>query len=156
MESVTELFPGKDKRHYRTRVYATEQGHKDYANIKHRQQAISFENRAESGFEGYINPAMIRKEGEGVWAFGKPKHTSRIAIIFDAEPSRRKCVVVGVWDGKPGSGGRPPSAEAIVRRAEVLKVQGVKYVDSTEAGSAASRPEQDREGQVSVPGDWTS
>lgn len=95
MERVTEYFPGED---YATKVWISDQGRKDLRKTKPPPQLMAlFEGRADKGFKDYVGTSL-RKEGEGVWAFGPSTWTNRIAGYFPDE-TRAEFIIGGAWKG---------------------------------------------------------
>jgi hypothetical protein len=137
MEPATDLFP--DGIGYKTRVWVTPEGRKEYEEVVIDYIADLFENQAERGFQNY--KGWLRHEGPGVWAYGTNGETIRICGYFMDEKTRSNFVVCGAWKGKAGRGNsRPHHAEAIVARAISTRSSGVSIPEEAKRGSP--HPEQ--------------
>jgi len=129
MESVSDYYPGTN---HRTRVWITADGRKEVGKCVSPTVLALFESRATKGFQEYTAPSL-RKEGDGVWAFGPKGDTSRICGHF-LDDARSAFVITGGWKGKCGRGkSRPPRADTVVGRAERIKRDGVQFPGANDA-----------------------
>jgi len=119
VQRVTELFPGRD---HKTKVWVSALGEKEMAEVAPDQLLAKLEYCAEAGFWNFNGEWPLRREGDGVWAFGIRSHLARIAGYFPVDD--KSVFVIGGAYLKRGQD-RGHRGDSVCDRVAQMKREGV-------------------------------